>query len=147
MANTKKNSPAKSAAVETEAVENKVDNATAATPEVKEETAKKAEEKAAEEKAAPTEEKAAKPAPKKPGRKPGKTTTAKKKPVEKIQEVYVQYQDLAVTTQEIVDRIKQIYVSHGHRESSIKSLRVYVKPEERKAYYVINDKIMDSVDL
>lgn len=82
----------------------------------------------------------------KPGRKPGKTA-AKKKPVEKVEEVYVQFQELEITTKEIVDKAKQIYIAEGHRESSIKSLRLYIKPDEHMAYYVINEKMTGSIGL
>lgn len=82
----------------------------------------------------------------KPGRKPGKTA-AKKKPVEKVEEVYVQFHDLEITTKEIVDKAKQIYIAEGHRESSIKSLRLYIKPGEHMAYYVINEKMTGSIEL
>mgnify|MGYP001074413526 FL=1 len=47
----------------------------------------------------------------------------------------------------VVDRVKSIYVADGHRESSIKSMQVYIKPEENSAYYVINDKINGRIDL
>ena len=38
-------------------------------------------------------------------------------------------------------------VADGHRASSIKSLQVYLKPEEFAAYYVINQKFAGRVDL
>lgn len=82
----------------------------------------------------------------KPGRKPGKTST-KKKTAEKVEEVYVQFQELEITTKEIVDKAKQIYIAEGHRESSIKSLRLYIKPDEHMAYYVINEKMTGSIEL
>ncbi|MCI9417876.1 MAG: hypothetical protein HFI82_10835 [Eubacterium sp.] len=67
-------------------------------------------------------------------------------------ELYVQYNDDPAGAQEanvndIVAKIKALYVSEGHRESSIKSLKVYMKPQEWKAYYVINNKIEGQVDL
>ena len=37
--------------------------------------------------------------------------------------------------------------SSGIRAGCIKTLNIYVKPEEYKAYYVINDKFFGSVDL
>ena len=49
--------------------------------------------------------------------------------------------------QAAVDRIKAEYVAQGHRASSIKSLKVYLKPEDNAAYYVINDKLAGRVDL
>lgn len=69
--------------------------------------------------------------------------TAAKKPVKKtdlVQEVYVEYGDQQVYTDEIVKRIKEKYVNEGHYLASIKSLKVYLNLEERKAYYVVNDK-------
>ena len=117
------------------------------------ETEKKAETPKAEaEKKAETTKKDVKPetkdtpAKKTRGRKPGKTS-AKKKTVEKVEEVYVQFQELEITTREIVDKAKQIYIGEGHRESSIKSLRLYIKPDEHMAYYVINEKITGGIEL
>lgn len=39
------------------------------------------------------------------------------------------------------------YKAAGHKSSSIKSLELYVKPEEGKVYYVINKDENGSVDL
>ena len=73
---------------------------------------------------------------------PAKKAPAKKaaKPVETVQEVYFEYSGGQVLAEDIVGRIKEAYKSEGHRISSIKTLQVYIKPDERKAYYVINDK-------
>ncbi len=46
-----------------------------------------------------------------------------------------------------MDKARAAYVAEGHRASSIKSLRLYIKPEERKAYYVINEKSAGSIAL
>ena len=95
------------------------------------------------------EEKAAKAEPAKAEKKavaekkaPAKKAPAKKvaKPVETVQEVYFEYSGGQVLAEDIVGRIKEAYKSEGHRISSIKTLQVYIKPDERKAYYVINDK-------
>ena len=58
-------------------------------------------------------------------------------------EVFLQFDDNGSheAISEIVEKVKALYVAEGHRESSIKSLRVYMKPQEWKAYYVINNKI------
>ena len=48
---------------------------------------------------------------------------------------------------ELMERAKAAYAAEGHRISSIKSLSLYVKPEERKAYYVVNEKTTGSIDL
>lgn len=85
---------------------------------------------------------------KKPGRKPGtkNSPTAKKpgrkpakKSVEKVQEVFIEFGGDQFQTEKIVEQIHEVYRSEGHRVGAIKSLRVYIDPSERKAYYVIND--------
>lgn len=103
--------------------------------------AKKEEAPAVEEKAAEK---------KKLGRKPGsksKTTKAAAKKEEAVTEVYVQFGPGESSVNAVIDKIKAEYVEQGHRASSIKTLNVYLKPEDRSAYYVINDKVAGRVDL
>jgi len=38
------------------------------------------------------------------------------------------------------------YVAEGHRRGRISKLTVYIKPEEKKIYYVVNDKITGSTE-
>lgn len=97
--------------------------------------------------------------PKKETAAPVKKTVAKsqsKKVVKEkenlVPELFVQYYDDPAGAQEasvndIVAKVKALYVSEGHRESSIKSLKIYMKPQEWKAYYVINNKIEGQIDL
>ena len=54
-------------------------------------------------------------------------------------EVYVQYQGNESNLAVITERIKKQYVEEGHKESDIKSLKIYLKPEDASAYYEIND--------
>ena len=54
--------------------------------------------------------------------------------------MYIQYGGWQISTAVIEERIKEAYKAEGHRVSSIKSLQIYVKPEEALAYYVINGK-------
>lgn len=77
------------------------------------------------------------------GKKPAKKPVAKE--VEKIEEIYVQFSGQELFTKEVLERAKQAYIAEGHRESSIKSIRLYIKPEEHMAYYVINEKIAGGV--
>ena len=86
-------------------------------PAVKE-TVKKAEEKVAEK----------------------KTRKPRKKTVKKLQEVFVEFNGEQFKTASIIEKIHEVYKAEGHRVGAIKSLRVYIDPVERKAYYVINDK-------
>ena len=120
----------------TKKVESKVGDvaeAAAKKAEVVEEKAKevaKATTKAVVEKAEPVVKKAAK-----KEKQPAKT------------EIIVQYQQNAANLGELEDKVKKQFVAEGHRAGCIKTLNIYVKPEEYKAYYVINDKFFGSVDL
>lgn len=66
-------------------------------------------------------------------------------------EVFVEYNDdngdHSAKLVDLVEQVKALYVADGHRESSIKSLQVYVKPQDYKAYYVINGKIKGDINL
>lgn len=123
----------------TKKVESKVGDvaeAAAKKAEVVEEKAKevaKATTKAVVEKAEPVVKKAA--------------TKAKKEKQPAKTEIIVQYQQNAANLGELEDKVKKQFVAEGHRAGCIKTLNIYVKPEEYKAYYVINDKFFGSVDL
>ncbi len=110
-------------------------------PEVKSSVAKAAEAMANEVKAF-----AAAKAGKKAAAKVKKTAVKAVK--EKVQpKVILEFYEHNADLNAVVDRVKSIYVADGHRESSIKSMQVYIKPEENSAYYVINDKINGRIDL
>ena len=83
-------------------------------------------------------------------KKPAAKTTAKttaKKAAKFEPEVIVQYQGNEAEQAEIIEKIKAQFVSEGHRAGNIKSLKVYIKPEDGAAYYVINDKNAGKVNL
>ena len=106
--------------------------------------------------AAPAEEKAAKKAgsllkkaaPKKTAEK---AEGAKKAPSilkkEKVEEVYLQVGASEWNVSACKAKAVEAYVAQGHRASSVKKLVVYLKPEEGKAYYVVNDDVNGSIDL
>ena len=83
------------------------------------------------------------------------TERVKKAPVKKaapakaplVEEVYVQFGGEEWKVADLTERAKAAYLAEGHRASGIKKLAVYVKPEEGKAYYVVNDKESGSIDL
>ena len=66
---------------------------------------------------------------------------------EKLEELVIQYGVMEWKGAELMERAKAAYAAEGHRISSIKSLSLYVKPEERQAYYVVNEKTTGSIDL
>jgi len=135
---------AESAKIETKKEEKKAEPAKAETKKVeKKAEPAKAETKKVEKKAEPAKAETKKEAKKAPAKKTtAKKASAKKaaKPVETVQEVYFEYGEQQILAEDLVGKIKETYKSEGHRISAIKSLRVYIKPEERRAYYVINDK-------
>ena len=49
--------------------------------------------------------------------------------------------------EEVIEKAKKQFVEEGHRMSTIKTIQVYLKPEEYAAYYVINQKHAGRVDL
>lgn len=80
---------------------------------------------------------------------PAKKEAAKKAAAKKeaSQNVYIQFEGKEVLAAEILEQVKEVWKAEGHRVSSIKSLDVYVKPEEHAAYYVINEKNTGKVAL
>ena len=135
--------------VKTEAVKAETKAAAAVKAEAEKIAPVKKEEAPAKKEAVPATE--AKEDKKKPGRKPGsKSKPAKTKPAKKETnepEIFIQFGPGEASVQTVVERIRNEYVEQGHRASSIKSLKVYLKPEDRAAYYVINDKVAGRVDL
>lgn len=61
--------------------------------------------------------------------------------------LYVQFAGNEATEADIIDKVKAAYVAEGHKESAIKEINLYVKPEEYAVYYVINDKAIGKVNL
>ena len=88
---------------------------------------------------------AAKPVAKKEAKPTAKTTAKKAEEVKTT--TLVQYQNKEVDMTKVEERVKAQFVSEGHKSSDIKTVNIYVKPEEYSAYYVINDKFSGRVDL
>ena len=110
---------------------------------VKEAEVKESKAAAVKEEVKETAKKA--PAKKAPAKKaPAKTTTAKK---EVVTETYIQYAGQETLTAELLTKVKAAYVAEGHKESAIKSVKLYIKPEDSAVYYVINEKAVGMVSL
>lgn len=112
-------------------------------------TVPKAEEVKAEVKAEVKEEAKKAPAKKEPAKKaPAKKATLVKAAKAEIKTaLYVQFAGNEATEADIIDKVKAAYVAEGHKESAIKEINLYVKPEEYAVYYVINDKAIGKVNL
>lgn len=114
------------AAEEVKAAEAKAE--TAAEP-VKAEKAKTAVEEApkAEEKKAPAR------------------TSAKKAVTETI---YLQYLGKEINKDDLMKQVKEIWTKElKHKVGDMKTVALYLKPEENKAYYVINEEVTGSIAL
>ena len=146
---------AKTAENETVKVETKAAEKTAAEKEVSKEVAKAT---AAEKVPVKAEEKPAAKAVK-TTRTTGKKTSATQKTTEKKapaktakkaieQEMILQFGGREIKEKDLYEKIRQIWMTgYGKKADELKSLKVYVKPEEFTAYYVINDDVTGSIDL
>lgn len=59
----------------------------------------------------------------------------------------IQSNGVEISDKEIVAKVKEKWVEEGKLVKDIKSLTTYIKPEERKVYYVINDEINGDLDI
>ena len=114
------------------------------TPETIEKAAEPVAEKAAEtvveQASKPVTEKAAETAAKPKAAKAKKQPAAKAAP-QKTEDIFVQFGSGEWNVS------KAVYLAEGHRAASIKKLCLYVKPEDGKAYYVVNDKAAGNIEL
>ncbi|SFG03037.1 hypothetical protein SAMN04487761_10229 [Lachnospiraceae bacterium C7] len=80
-----------------------------------------------------------------------KTTTTKAKATRSKStsksEIIVQYQNCEINIELVEEHVKAQFMSEGHKASEFKNTKIYVKPEEYSAYYVVNDKFSGRVDL
>lgn len=78
-----------------------------------------------------------------------KTVTKRAKQSKEVicENVYVQFDGKEIRTEELVEQVKEAWKAEGHRISSIKSLELYIKPEDMAAYYVVNEKTTGKIEL
>ena len=161
-AETPKTDDAK-ASVETKAAEKTAEVKPAAEKPVEEKTAdaKSAEEKTTAVKAEEPVKKTAakktttrKTAAKRTTKTAAKTTETKTtrktaaKKTEPVTEVYVQYWGKEIHTSEVAERIKKIWTEDmGKKASDLKDLKIYIKPEDNGAHYVINGDVTGFIGL
>ncbi|MFR7898743.1 MAG: DUF6465 family protein [Ruminococcus sp.] len=70
--------------------------------------------------------------------KPAVRRTAKKAAVA-AEEIFIQYAGKEFTTKDVVANVKKAWTEMtGKKEEDIQDIKVYVKTEENKAYYVVN---------
>ena len=124
---TTKATEVKEVKVETPVVEAPVVEVKAEVKEEKKAPAKKAPAK----KAATTEKKA-----------PAKKAAAKAETV-----ITLEFGDYSAVMSTVEEKVKAQIVENGVKATAIKSLNIYLKPFENKAYYVVNGDVTGSVDM
>ena len=60
---------------------------------------------------------------------------------------FVEYNGKQVEEKEIIANIKKVWVEAGNKVGDIKTLDLYIKPEESAVYYVINEKESGSIEM
>ncbi len=74
--------------------------------------------------------------------------TSSRKTVSLNTEVYVQWLGKEVSEKDIVDSIKKIWTEEmGKKEADLTDLKIYIKPEDNGAHYVINNDITGFIGL
>lgn len=80
-----------------------------------------------------------------------KTTVVKEEETTVKANVIVEYHGQQFAEKEIMDKVTAAWEADGKKASAMKKINLYVKPEDGKAYYVINEGLKNgssgSVDL
>ena len=58
---------------------------------------------------------------------------------------YVEYAGKQVEEKTVVASVKQVWTEAGNKVKDIKTMDLYIKPEESAVYYVINETFTGSV--
>ena len=97
------------------------------------------EVEAAETKAVKAEAKAEAPKAEEPKKETAKKAPAKRTAAKDIKtSVVVQFAGKEVTEKDLIAAVKKAYTKKGNKVGDIKTIEIYVKPEESAAYYVVN---------
>ncbi len=76
----------------------------------------------------------------KTARKPARAAAKKEAAPLKTEEVFLQFGGEEWNMDALREKAVAAYLAEGHRRNSIHRLSLYVKPEERMIYYVVNGK-------
>ena len=94
---------------------------------------------AAETKTVKAEAKAEAPKAEEPKKETAKKAPAKRTTAKDIKtSVVVQFAGKEVTEKDLIAAVKKAYTKKGNKVGDIKTIEIYVKPEESAAYYVVN---------
>lgn len=62
------------------------------------------------------------------------------------EDMILQFGEIEISVEEISEKVKKDYEDSGNEEE-LKDIKIYVKPEDNKAYYVANGQIEGNIDL
>ncbi len=130
----------KRAAKKTEAAAKAVKNASVKAAETVKEAVETVKETVETVKAEPVKE---------PVKKPAVRRTAKKAAEKTVNtEVFVQFSGKEVYAKDVVETVKKLWAEEmGRKAEELNDLKVYIKPEENRAYYVINGDVTGCIEL
>lgn len=74
-------------------------------------------------------------------RKTAGRKTTKKETTNVNPDMFIQFGGQEYSEKSIMEKVVAAWEAEGKKPSAIKRVRLYVKPEEGKAYYVINEKL------
>ncbi len=63
------------------------------------------------------------------------------------QQMFLQFNEQEVELSTVEANVKKEWKEAGHKLTEIETLDIYVKPQEGKAYYVVNKEIEGKTDL
>ena len=53
-------------------------------------------------------------------------------------ETYFEFNGIQINSDEMIERTKEAYLAEGGKIEDVKSVKIYINANERRAYYVIN---------
>lgn len=82
-------------------------------------------------------------------KKPAVRRTTKKAAEKTVNtEVFVQFNGKEVYAKDVVETVKKLWTEEmGKKAEELNDLKVYIKPEENRAYYVINGEVTGCIEL
>jgi hypothetical protein len=57
------------------------------------------------------------------------------------EKIFLQYEGREIVVDNILEKVRQEFILGGHNAADIKSIRLYIKPQENAAYYIINNQV------
>lgn len=77
---------------------------------------------------------------------PAKKTTAKKAEIKET--IYLQYLGKEINKDDVIKKVKEIWTKELKKKvGDMKTIAIYLKPEENAAYYVVNGDVTGSIEL